>query len=206
MPWSRLPLPRTAAILNQTRSSRVSTYKMQSELTKSPVIERRDSGSRPRRLPVSPEFIKFIIVGGAAYFINQFFLFLFYDALPFLPAHDSRLDLWLFTHPDVWLLISSIVAVELAIVFKFWAHEHWTFPGRRGDGSAVLRFLQFNATCILSPIITVATVNVLTPVFGVNVYVANTVGTILGFLANWVFSAYLIWPHRHHETEAVSAS
>ena len=80
-----------------------------------------------RRLPLPATLVKFLIVGGIAYLINQSALFLLYDSpvFSFLPAKDTGANLWLFTHPDVRLLISSILAVEVAIVFQFSAHERW---------------------------------------------------------------------------------
>jgi putative flippase GtrA len=61
------------------------------------------------------------------------------------------------------------------------------------------RFVQFNASHILSPIITVSTVNILTPVFSISPYVSNTIGAVVGLLVNWSVSAYLIWPIQHRE-------
>jgi putative flippase GtrA len=150
-------------------------------------------------LPFSPAFARFIVVGAVAYLINQAVLLLLYDLLPLLPPRDTSVDLWLFTHPDVRLLIASVIAVEFAIVFKFYAHDHWTFPDRRKPGLRLWRFVQFNASHILSPIITVSTVNILTPVFSISPYVSNTIGAVVGLLVNWSVSAYLIWPIQHRE-------
>ena len=146
------------------------------------------------RLPVSAEFLKFILVGGFVFLINQAALLFFYDIAPVLPVRDQDFDFVLFTHPDVRLLLASALAVEVAIIVKFFALEHWAFRDRPRRGWGPVRFLQFNATSILSPIIIVATVNVLTPVFGISPYISLTIGTLLGFFANWLFSAYLIWP------------
>ncbi len=146
------------------------------------------------RLPISPEFLKFLLVGGVAFVINQAALLLLYDILPVLPARDSGFDFGLFTHPDIRLLLASALAVEVAIVFKFYALENWTFRDRPRRGWGPIRFLQFNVTSIVGPIIIVSTVNVLTPVFGISPYVSLTIGTLAGFLVNWAFSAYLIWP------------
>lgn len=153
------------------------------------------------RLHVSPEFLKFLVVGAIAFVINQVALLLLYDVLPVLPARDRDFDFAVFTHPDIRLLLASAMAVEASIVFKFYALEHWTFRDRPRRGWAPYRFLQFNASCALSPLITVTTVNVLTPVFGISPYISNTVGTLFGFAANWAFSAYLIWPHHTHLRE-----
>lgn len=153
-------------------------------------------------LRVSPAFLRFVLVGGVAFVINQAALFLLYDVLPVLPAHDREFNFGLFTHPDIRLLLASVLAVELAIVFKFYALENWTFRDRARRGWGPYRFLQFNASCVLSPAIVVATVNVLTPVFGISPYISATAGTLAGFLANWAFSAYIIWPHARTEASA----
>ena len=146
------------------------------------------------RLRISPEFLKFLLVGSIAYVISQAALLLLYDVFPILPARDRDFDLGLFTHPDIRLLLASALAVELSIVFKFYALERWTFRDRPRRGWGLARFLRFNASCIIGSVIIVATVNVLTPVFGISPYLSNTAGTLFGFLANWLFSAYLIWP------------
>ena len=95
---------------------------MQAELTpvtKHGILARlRQAGLRA---PLSSAFVKFLIVGGISYLINQFALFLLYDALPVLPAQHTHVNLIVFTEPDISLLIASIVAVELSIIFKFYA-------------------------------------------------------------------------------------
>jgi putative flippase GtrA len=147
------------------------------------------------RLPLPPEFVRFLVVGGVAFVINQIALLLLYDVLPVLPDKNTSTDFGLFTHPDVRLLLASALAVETAIVFKFYALERWTFRDRPRRGWGPYRFLQFNASCVLSPLIVVATVNVMTPVFGISPYISTTVGTLASFMVNWVLSAYVIWPH-----------
>jgi len=139
---------------------------------------------------------KFLIVGGIGYLINQFTLFLFYDSpvFWFLPAKDTDLDLWLFTHPDVRLLISSVLAVEAAIFFQFNLHERWTFKDRERKGWVLFRFLKFNLTSAVSPIIVVVTVNTLTPLFGISPYLSNTIGIAAGATWNWTWNTLVIWP------------
>ena len=146
--------------------------------------------------PSSP-LVKFLAVGAVAYVITQAGLLLFYDVLPLLPHKDTRVDLLLFTHPDIRLLIASALAVEMAIIFKFYANEHWTFTDRERHGWFGARLVGFNISCLASAAITVGAVNVLTPVFDLSPYITNTIGTLLGFMANYVVSAYIIWPHRH---------
>ncbi len=149
-----------------------------------------------RRLPLPTTLTKFLIVGGIAYLINQFALFLLYDSpvFWFLPAKDTEASLGLFNHPDIRLLISSILAVEVAIFFQFNSHERWTFRDRAHKGWAPLRFLKFNLTSAVSPIIVVVTVNTLTPLFGISPYISNTIGIAAGMTWNWTWNTLVIWP------------
>ena len=153
-------------------------------------------------LHFSPAFLKFLLVGGIAYVVTQVALLLLYDVLPILPARDRDFDFGLFTHPDIRLLLASVLAVEAAIVFKFYALEHWTFRDRPRRGWGPVRFLRFNVTSIVGPIIVVGTVNVLTLVFDVSPYISLSIGVLGGFLANWGFSAYFIWPRARSEASA----
>ena len=151
-----------------------------------------------RRLRLSPTLVKFLIVGGIAYLINQSALFLLYDTslFWFLPAKDTAAGFLLFTHPDLRLLISSILAVEVAIIFQFNSHERWTFRDRVRQGWGPFRFLKFNLTSAGSPIIIVVTVNTLTPLFGISPYLSNTIGVLAGVTWNWTMNNLVIWPQR----------
>jgi putative flippase GtrA len=158
-----------------------------------------------RRAPLSSAFVKFLIVGGMAYVIGLVALVLLYDALPILPVHDTHVSFGLFTEPDISLLIASVVAVELSIVFKFYALQSWAFPDRARKGHYLVRFVKFTGTCLVAQVITIAAVNVITPVFNTSPYVSTTIGTLAAFMVNWAFSTYVIWPH-HGEGAAEPAS
>lgn len=147
------------------------------------------------KLRGSTTFIKFAIVGSIGYVVNQVFLFLLYDspAFPFLPAKDTDATIVFFTHPDVRLLIATVIAVEVSILSNFFWHNVWTFSDRAQRLPMALRFVTFNLTSIGSPVISVATVNVLTPNFGVNPYAANTLGIALGMIWNWLWNTQVIW-------------
>src|SRR5437867_6132750 len=108
---------------------------MQPELVNEPGIMGALS-ALAHRLHLPTTLVKFLTVGGVAFLINQMGLYLLYDSPIFwlLPAKDTRADLLLFSHPDIRLLISSIVAVEAAILFQFNAHERWTFRKRVQSG------------------------------------------------------------------------
>ena len=166
------------------------------------------------RLHLSTTLIKFLMVGGIAFVIFQVFLYLLYGEPPapffpdlsglfwFFPQKDTKVDLLLFTHPDIRLLIASVIAVEISIVFQFNSHERWTFRNRRRTGWTLVRFLRFNLSSIVSPIIIVLTTNVLSVAFDVLPYVASIVGVLIGFVWNWTLNSLVIWPK--HQLEPVS--
>ena len=156
------------------------------------------------RLHVSTTLVKFLIVGGIGYLVNQFTLLVVYDApvFWFLPAKDTGSDFILFTHPDVRLFIASVMAVEAAVISNFYWHERWTFRHRERRAQPFIRFCKFNLTSIGSPIIAVATVNVLTPTFDMSPYIANTIGIGLGTAWNWLWNTLVIWPRQASDIQS----
>ncbi len=172
------------------------------------------------RLHLPTTFVKFVIVGSVGFVIFQFFLFLVYDSpvFWFLPNQDTSTDLGLFTHSDIRLLIASIVAVEIAIICQFNLHDRWTFRWRPRAGWIGQRFIKFQVSSIMSPIIVVVTVNALTPILRDAVddesfiatlapYISSVLGVLLGFAWNWTLNSLIIWPHQRKaddERQAVS--
>lgn len=152
---------------------------------------------------------RFVIVGGAGFVIFQFFLFLIYDApvFWFLPSQDTSMDLGLFTLSDIRLFIASVIGVEIAIICQFNLHDRWTFRWRPRAGWIGQRFIQFQVSSIMSPIIVVVTVNALTPALRNTAddesfigtlapYISSAVGVLLGFTWNWTLGSLIIWPHQ----------
>jgi len=141
--------------------------------------------------------VKFLMVGGVAFLIYQFALFVLYDTplFSFLPDKNTKLDLGPIAIPDTRLLISSIIAIELAVLFQFNSHERWTFRNRPREGWIGARFLKFNLSSIVSPTIIVVTTNALTAIVGWPPYLSATIGVLLGFAWNWTVGTRIIWPH-----------
>lgn len=163
------------------------------KLTKSPLEAITELGGR---FGLSPEFVKFLLVGSAAFVVTYVAFYLLYDAplVGFLPGKDAEVDLVFITHPNARLLIASPVSVEVAILFKFVWSEGWIFRDRRGAGPLWGRVLHFNLSAGASAVLTVAVANVLTPVFGISPYVSTAVGVLCGFMLNWLWSAKMVWP------------
>ena len=140
-----------------------------------------------------------------AFIVTELMLYLAYDSplLWFLPEKDTEFGVGGVEHPDIRLLIASALAVEIAIVFKFLAYENWTFRDRQRPASLPVRFLQLNAASLLGAAVTVAVVNVLTPVLGLSPYVSTPAGVLVAFMLNWVASSHVIWPeHERHARES----
>jgi len=142
-----------------------------------------------------------------AFIVMEVMLFLAYDAplLWFLPEKDTEFGVRPIEHPDIRLLIASALAVEIAIAFKFLAYENWTFRHRKRPASLPVRFLQLNASSLLGAAVTVAVVNVLTPVLGLSPYVSTPAGVLAAFMLNWVASSHVIWPEHEPESSAPQA-
>ena len=149
--------------------------------------------------------VKFTIIGTVGYLVNQIGLFLAYDTplLRFLPPPDADLHIGHFAHRDARLLFASVIAVELSIFSNFFWHERWTFRSRRAHGNWIGRLVRFNITSLGSPIVSVLVVNVLVPYFGVDKYVANTIGVLLGLTWNWGANTRLIWRRKDPMTAAL---
>lgn len=150
------------------------------------------------RLGLPPAFLKFLLVGAAAFLVNQVALYIFYDSplAAALPGKDAEIDFGLVTHPDARLLIASALAVEVAIVFKFVWSEGWIFSDRRSEGSLAARFVHFNISCAASSALTIAITNILTPAFGISPYISTAIAVVCGFMLNWVWAARLVWPEK----------
>ncbi len=176
-------------------------------------------GQLAHRLHLPTTFVKFVIVGGVGFLIFQFFLYLLYDSpvFWFLPSQDISVDLGLFTLSDIRLLIASVVAVEIAIICQFNLHNRWTFRWRPRAGWIGQRFMKYQVSSIMSPIIVVVTVNTLTPIlrstagddsviFTMAPYISSAVGVLLGFTWNWMLGSLIIWPQRKAEDGRQTAS
>jgi len=158
------------------------------------------------RLPGLHTLRRFVAVGATGYLIYQIVLFLMYDLslLSFLPAKDTSADLVLFTHSDIRLLITTLVAAELSIIGAFIGHNHWTFGDRDVVYNPVLlRFAKYNAKAVVSTMIIITgVVNVLTVGFGLYHVVAVPVGVLTGFAWNWLWDAQYIWRQAKRSHEA----
>ena len=148
---------------------------------------------------------RFVVVGATGYVIYQAVLFLMYDLslLPFMPAKETSADLMLFTHSDLRLLITTLVAAELSIIGAFIGHNQWTFRDRDvAYNPAWRRFLKYNLKAVVSTMLIVTgVVNVLTVGFGLHHVIAVPLGVLAGFTWNWIWDAQYIWQRAKRPNE-----
>lgn len=145
---------------------------------------------RLRAAMANSTFVRFLVVGGVAYVVNQVLLFLLYDgALASLPRGGEGLA----KAVDWPLLLASSSALEVSIIVRFVLNDRWTFHDRHAKPLAA-RFYQSNFTSFGGPLIPLATVNILTPYFGVGYLISNSLGILLGLAWNWFWSTRLVWP------------
>jgi putative flippase GtrA len=128
--------------------------------------------------------VRFLLVGGLSYLVNQALLMALYDgAFVSMPRGHA------FNAP---LLLASMLALEVSILVRFALNDAWTFRDRRSK-SFLARFWQSNFTSFGSPLISLAAVNVLTPFFGISYLVSNSLGILLGVAWNWFSSVAFVW-------------
>ena len=144
---------------------------------------------RLRAAVASSTLVRFLIVGGISYVVNQVLLIVLYDhAFASLPRGEENLA----GAFDLPLLLASTIALELSILIRFALNDRWTFRDRHTKPLAA-RFYQSNFTSFGSPLICLATVNILTPYFGVSYLISNSLGILLGLAWNWFWSIRLVW-------------
>ena len=132
---------------------------------------------------------RFLVAGGVSYVVNQALLVALYDgAFASLPRDGVGLAGAL----DWSLLLASTIALEVSVIVRFALNDLWTFRDRHTKSLAT-RFYQSNFTSFGSPVICLAAVNVLTPLFGVSYLVSNSAGILLGLAWNWFWSVRLVW-------------
>ncbi len=154
----------------------------------------------------APTFARFVIAGTAGYLVYQAVLFFGQSgALPLLPPPGATARLPLFVAPDARLLVATLVAAEASILAVFCIHGCWTFRELSATGSWWRRLTQFHIKSAVSTfgILTVG-VNVLSGHFGIEPYVAATLGTLVAFVWNWFWDSRVIWGRTRKK--AVSAS
>ena len=84
------------------------------------------------------------------------------------------------------LFVASLISIELSIVFNFIFHENWTFKERSHKGFVLLRFLKFNLTSIISPVIQLASILIFVRVLHLHEQIGLATGVLVGLVFNYL--------------------
>lgn len=124
------------------------------------------------RMPLSPRFVKFALVGVSGVLVNNLVLFLLHGRAG-LP-----------------LPVASLVAIESAIVNNFLFNDRWTF----GQATPTLgRFLRFNLVSLGGLVVNLSVLTGLVRLFGVHYLVANLVGIAAALAWNFLVNVRWTW-------------
>ncbi|MDP3724193.1 MAG: glycosyltransferase [bacterium] len=143
------------------------------------------------RLESLPMFMKFLIVGTVSWAANAGSLKLFYTIIlrPLMQQPGQIIGVV----KDSGLFWSSAISIEISILVNFFFNENWTFRERDRNEPVWQRLAKFHLTTIGSPIIQFATINTLTPIFGIHYQASLAIGIIIGLLWNWTWNVNFVW-------------
>ena len=90
-------------------------------------------------------------------------------------------------------LVSTVIAVELAVIHNFFWHDRWTWPSASLDSDSVrrraIRFCKFNlSTGLVSMVTNVIVTRTLVDSNGIQYVAANLVAIVFGSVATFVLS------------------
>jgi len=118
-------------------------------------------------------FLKFGIVGGSGVIVNQFFL-------------------WLFTETfGLHYLVSSVLAIFLAMISNFIWNDLWTWRDR-GEPGVKAYFVRLLKFCVVSSIAgyigNLGVLWILTHFFHIHYLISNLFGIAVGTVLNYFFN------------------
>ncbi len=131
---------------------------------------------------------RFLVVGGISYVVNQVLLFGLYEG-GFKSMAGASTPLG---RIDTGLLLASALALEVSILVRFALNDRWTFHDCH-DKPFWRRLTQSNLSSLGGPGISLAAVNLLTPLLGISYLIANSIGIAFGLTWNWFWSSRVVW-------------
>ena len=122
----------------------------------------------------SSKAVKFAIVGASGVLVNEGLLYIFVD--------------WLHLN----MFVSSLIAIQTAIVTNFMFNTLWTFKDIKLD-SLFKGFLKFESVCILGATVNFILLVVLTTTLGIYYLISNLIAIMIAFIVNYFGSKEIVW-------------
>lgn len=123
---------------------------------------------------ISPEFLKFNVVGGVGVMVNLLSYILFND---YLHLH---------------YIISGTLATELAIINNFILNDLWTFRDRKKT-RLWIRFSLFHASRILGLLVTLGTLYIMVDMLRLDEFFSYVIAVGIGVIVNFYTSDVYVW-------------
>ncbi|MDY0059650.1 MAG: GtrA family protein [Myxococcota bacterium] len=136
------------------------------------------------KLPVSPRFFRFCLVGGSGVVVNLLVLWLLLGVLP--------------GSPDPWRhRVAMAGAIAVSIFTNFVLNDLWTWRDRSGQGAApwVIRLVRFYLVSSLAATVQWGSGVLLHERLGVWIYLAQALGIVLAMGINFVVNH--LWTFRN---------
>lgn len=129
--------------------------------------------------------VKFGLVGTWGFFVNMFFL-------------------WFLTEvTGLYYLLSSVLAIEIAMVNNYVLNDLWTWRdrGKTGKREYLKRMLQYHVAASAAALLNVAVLWILTQPFGIYYLVSNIFGILCGMALNYLVNDRWTFKHRKNPLE-----
>jgi dolichol-phosphate mannosyltransferase len=104
--------------------------------------------------------------------------------------------LWLFTDlAGIYYLLSSAIAIEIAILIQFLLNDRWTFKEKKTKGvkQFIVRILKSNLWRSGGLVVNIGVLYLLTEYAGIYYLTSNIFGIFCAFLWNYLFESRLTW-------------
>jgi len=122
---------------------------------------------------LSPQFIKFCIVGGTSALIN----FVFYISLTELFG--------------LWYVFSSIIGFVASAIFNFTANKFWTFRNGDNGKNAVIQLIKFFTVTVSGLLIHTILIYLITDIVGFDYRLSWIIAT--GVVTLWNYTFNKLW-------------
>ena len=126
------------------------------------------------------KIIKFGLVGASGIVVNTAILYCLTDYL------------------GIYYMISSLFAIEAAIITNFILNDTWTFEGAKNShmGKRWKRFISFEVVSICGVVINMAVLFILTEFAGIYYLISNIAGIFIAFIWNFFINRHITWKNK----------
>lgn len=92
--------------------------------------------------------------------------------------------------------LASIFGIEISILWNYMWHETWTFKYQFKGGlkSILLRYVCYHLSVLVGAFMQYMVMKILYTLFLINPLLAQLAGIVVGLIANYIVSRWIVWP------------